>query len=466
MAVAQFQDVVSLQLEAVAPMFEELFGMVNVMESIIGGSAEDVTVSEYGYRIPLQTMRAGASSKVDTSASGSYPVGSGGVFAHMTAGWHNQARSIRFADIQRDTTGGGEQAIIDYVNQTIAGAMEGIGIDNDILMHTNGTGVLTNPCSSPAASGSGATTATMTFAAASDKQRLNLLVGCEGASVEVWSEDLATKRTPTTTTQPVLIVSLQPFTGVVTFSQTVTGVCPSGSQDRLVFPGMAIGSPATPTSFSSTWPARGGTIGLGGDSFVHGLPYFNDNSTSNYCLGLSKGTYRQLLASGVAAAGATINWSHGRQMTAQILARWGSEGEAPIGFAHTAQIEAITNLTITISQVMGNEVSAPVDLGGLTPKLGTPVPYCGMMVYKDPRQPADRVDFTHRSGWVKPKLFNPGFLAGGDSGQYLFRGRSSSGTPTAYFDAVIRQAYDYAQKSPGKGGMITGLAVTAGYGFD
>lgn len=469
MATVNYQDVVATQLEVVSRQLEELHGTSTYIYSMVEAASEDVKVSDYLYRIVLETRRAGISGKVNVSDGGAYPLGSGAAYIYMQAGWHQYARTIRFSDLQRDTTQGGEQSIINYVNREIARAMAGVQLDNDVYFHTDGSGILTGGATTPTPTGAGTSTATLVFNGSTDMLKLNRIQGCEGMAVEVWSPDGATKRTPASTSVPTYITAIDYSTKTVTLSQTVTVNPSTSAGDVLAVNGLAAYGPSTLVGNSSTWPSRGGQTGLGGDSWMHGIYYVNDVTTSNYYLGKLKSTYPQLQSNRVDAGSSVLNFTFGRLVQDQILARFGERPEgAIVGLAHSAQMKAAEDLTIALSvnPLNGAQFTKPLDLGTQT-KFGQGIPYCGTLLFNDLRQYADRIDYINKSTWFRPNLFPTKFLEGGDGpSQYMFRGRDgTTGAVMPYFETIIRQAFDFGCRAPGRAGYINSLAVPAGYGF-
>ena len=292
-------DVVAAQIERVRQKLQPIFESSAEVASMIKKAGGDkVDISRYLYRIPLQQFRGGNFHKY-TADGGSLGIGTGMLLSSLQAGYITTVRSYRVTDEESDTSATTAQSVVNVFNKTLADAMTESQIDDDITLHTDGTGILTN--SSSATNG----TTTLTFAGTTDTLGVNRLR--EGMCVDAWDTTGATKRVPTSGTAPTYITAIDYVGLVVTLSQSIAGLT---SGDILAFPNLDVYGPSTLTSFSSTWPGGGLTNGPGltGDSFRHGLYYANDSNSANYYLGKLKSTIPQLLATNISAGGATFSF--------------------------------------------------------------------------------------------------------------------------------------------------------------
>lgn len=466
------RDIVSAQLEVVAPNLEDYIQSASVFGDIVESSAKAVQVSRYGYRHPVKLYMGGASSKVSwnegTSGSGAFPVGTMMNVTHLSGAYYTQVRTYRIPDEAIDTTSSEGQSRINALSLQIADAMVGQAQEDDIGLHTDGTGVLTNSSSAPAVAGGGTASATITYAGATDYLRTAKLR--VGMAVGLWSQDLTVQRT---FTAPLVIIAINPATGVVTFNQTVTlnDSATSSVGDVITFAGLAAYGPSTPTSFGANYPFTSGAIpqyGVGGDSWRHGLPYANDTTTSNYFYGRLKSTRPEFLGNEVDAGGLGIDWALGRIGQAKVNARFGQaqNPQMVMGLAAEAQIAAIEDLDIAASVIQhpnGGEGQTQVkDLAAFERKVGRSIPYCGIKHYLDPRQPKNRIDYFAADCIYKIQLHPTQFVQGGDSGQYLFRCRyATTAQPISAVEFFVKSNYDFLFSFPGRHFHITNLLVSS-----
>ena len=461
---ASILDTVSSQIEYVERNVERFYEASNQLAKLIQ-SMPAVTISRYLGRVPFMRTRGGVMSKVSKGATGVLPEGTGPVLSHLTFGVIYSARGYQVTEEQEDTSATSDQAVMRIGAELISGAFQDMVIDDDITAHGVGDGTLTNPCSSPVASGAGTTTATFIFAGATDYLRLGKLR--VGMAVEVWSQTGGTKRAAASTA-PTVILSLDYATNTVVLSQNITNACPAGSQDVFAVVGLDTYGPATLVTGSATWPQTGLAPGLGGDSWRHGILYAHDVSTGVSYLGRSRATFPELASNRVNANSNALTWSHGRLGMDAIILRGQAENVTGlIGIAHMAQIKAMEDISINLTSILGQsglQVNTTADLAAFDRSYGKPTPYCGIPVYKSKRQARNRIDFINLPTWVRAEFHKPRYAKGGDYGQYLYRGRSTStARPMTYYEFWVEQAYDLVCRNPMLSFYIDSLQVPAGY---
>jgi hypothetical protein len=237
---------------------------------------------------------------------------------------------------------------------------------------------------------------------------------------------------------------------------------------------MAAYGPSGPTTFSSGYPIATGTVlgtgmpnaGVGGDSFRHGIRYWNDVTGANYFYSRLKSTFPDLLSNRVNAATAALDWSHGRIGQDKIIARYQNNAATAglIGLANTSQIAAIENLDIAAAAIFrspGQAATTTTDLAGYSRSLGRAVPYCGLTVYTDGRQPHDRVDFWLPSTVYKVMLHETRFKD--FNGSKIDHVKDGDGRPVKAIEFFIEEAFDWFQSAPGKAFYIDNLSVPTTY---
>jgi hypothetical protein len=462
------RDIVSSMIETVSPNLEDYIQASSIFSDIVKGSEKAVQVSRYGWRHPIKLYMGGASAKVSANggSAGVFPVGTMMNITHIVGAYFTGIRSYRIPDEAIDATSTEGQARVRALGEQIADAMEGQGQEDDIALHTSGTGILTNNSSAPVPAGGGTASTTLTFGSATDYLRTARLR--VGMSIDIWSSDLTTKRTAT---QPLQIIAMDPSSGVVTLNQSVTvnNSANSPNGDVITFVALDAYGPSTPVSFQSTYPQLGASFpqyGIGGDSWRHGLPYANDVTTTNYFFSRLKSTRPEFLCNRVNGNGNALDWAVGRIGQDKVTARFGTKQDPGnlVGLANTAQFFAIENLDIAASKidVTGNKTTS-TDLAAFQRKAGRSVSYCGVQFYLDPRMAQDRLDTFAKDCIYKIQLHPTQFVDGGDSGKNLFRVRASGGQPTSELEFYVKSAFDYAFTFPGKQFYADNLQVDSRY---
>lgn len=446
-------DTVAAQQEKVRKVLVELYNEKSnsVADLIEKAGAEKVDVSRYLYRAPLDLYGGGNFHKVNKDG-GSLGVGTGMKLSYLTGAFISTARSYRITDEQRDTAADSTQSVVNVFQRTMAKAIPAAKIDDNITLHTDGTGVLTSGCS--ATNG----TTTMTFAGATDYIGINRLI--EGMCVDAWDTTLATKRAPTSGTAPTTIVSIDYNNLIVTLSQSIASLT---AADVLAFPDLDVYGPTTLVSFSSTWPAGGLTNGPGitGDSFRHGMYYANDNSTSHYYAGRLKSTIPQLLPAYVDGTGSTITFDMVLKGLDQILQKLGEDQIRGLkGIFHMKQRRALFAIGVNISNWNRGQTSDKMpDLMPSNLQYSATFDVCGVPCLISQRQMTNRVDFIVPSDWGRVQTKDIGFKE--VSGKTVFEVRASDGTINTEVEFHVMTEFDYFSPNPGRGLYLDNLTVPA-----
>jgi hypothetical protein len=468
MAQADILNLVSMGLEVVSPMLEDYTHGASDFARLIKKSEKATKVGRWGYRHPFKLDSGGVFHKLSGN-EGTFRAGNHFRSSHLQSSYFYSTISFRLAQEAIDMSASSEQSVENVLSRQIADAMDVAVQHQDVALHTSGNGIISNGISTPAPSGGGTASTSMTLSAAGDYLRTAQLI--KGGSVDIWSQDLSTKRN----TSPSRIMTIDPAAGTITVDAAVT-INPAGSNDVIALCDMDAYGPATPTTFSSGYPIAVGSqlgtgmaaAGVGGDSFRHGIRYWNDVTDANYFYSRLKSGQPDLKANRVNAGGAALNWSHGRIGQDKILARYQNNSQINLlGLANTAQISAIENLDIAataIFQSRGQASTTTTDLAGYTRSLGRAVPYCGLTVYADGRQAHDRVDFWSPDCIYKVQMYETRFKPGGDTGQnYLFMVRDTNGRPVNAVEFFIEECFDWFCAFPGKNFYIDSLEVAADY---
>lgn len=443
-------DVVPAQIEKVRQKLQPIFESSSEVSSMIKkAGADKVDISRYLYRIPLQLYRGGNFHK-GNSDGGSLGVGTGMSLSSLQAGYIKTYRSYRVTDEESDTSATSAQSVVNVFQKTLADAMTEAQIDDDITLHTDGTGILTLGSSASSAT-------TLTFAATTDTLGVNRLR--EGMCIDVWDATGANKRAGASTA-PTVILNIDYNGKVVTFSQSITGIT---TGDIIAFPALDIYGPATLVTASSTWPGQGLTNGPGltGDSFRHGIYYANDATTSNYYLGKLKSTIGQLLATHISASNSLFSFGLVLQGLDAITQRRDKEATKGLrGIAHMKQRQAIFQIGVNISNIFLKPGDSQGKMPDLMPNnIGyTDMFYlCGVPVMVSKRQYNDRIDFINPSLWGRAQIHDLRFKT--VSGANVFPVHGSDGTISASREFHIEQGFDFVDFDPGVGFYVDTLSV-------
>lgn len=454
---ATIADTTSAQLEKVRPVFTDLnesSDSVNRLFKKNDGNVE--RINRMLYRIPLLQYLGGNFAKISLSDAGIMPKGTGMKTTHLTAAYFNAVRWYRVNREQMMTSNSKESSIVDVLAKTVSTALTECSVDDDITLHTDGTGILTNPSSASAAN-------SLTFADATDFIDVSRLR--EGMCVDVWDTTGATKRAPATAA-PLIIISIDEETKTVTFDQNVTAIA---TTDIITFPQLDVYGPATLVSYTSTYPGTPPVTtaaGIGGDSFRHGFPYAHDSTSSRYYFGRQKSTVPKLLPARVNGAGTSLTFQHGHLLLnkiRQVRTQSVLQGMVPIfPMAQRAQVFDI-GVAISNKQITGAAFGKSVDMQPSNQAYDDRFEYCGMSAIVSKRQDKSRVDFCNPKNWFRAEAAPMDWYTRLDGGKF-FEGRDGNGAVATYEEFGIVSAFDTGSYDPGAEGLIDNLRVPPGYG--
>ncbi len=442
------------QLERVRKTIVELYTDSDQLAGKIGKAKGDrVKVSRYLYRIPLELYLGGNFHKINMDG-GAMGTGTGMANTYVTAGFISTARSYIVTDEQASTTASQEQSNINVLARQLAKAARQAQVDDDITLHTDGTGKLTG--NSSATNG----TTTYTFAGATDSLGINRLV--QGMTVDAWDSTGANKRAGAASV-PTTITNIDYSTNTVTLSQAITTAT---AGDLLAFPDLDVYGPATLVSFSSTWPGGGLTNGPGltGDSFRHGIYYANDYTSSNYYLGRLKSTISQLLPSRVDGSSSAITFDMVLKGLDLITQRRDPDVmKGLMGIYHMKQRRMLFGQGVNISNWNRGQTSDKMpDLMPSNISYDATFDTCGVACMVDLRQYNDRVDYLNFNLWGRAETDDPGgslhFKKTGNMGP-VFPVFDGNGSMTTQVQFHLVSEFDFVSYDPGIGLIIDQLLV-------
>ena len=453
MATPGILDVTPAQLEVVEREMQLMFEESDQLSARVKKNAKVKTISRYLYRVPYMRYRGGAFRK-GSANNASLGKGTGMLLSNFTAGYITSYRGYRVTREQQNTSASKAQSTIDVLAETVAHATDDAMVDDDVILHTDGTGVLTGTSSAQ-------TTTVLTFAGATDTLGVNRLR--EGMVVDVWKSDLSANLTAAMTN--VQITAIDYAAKTVTVDQAVANM--NLQTNVIAVQGLTAYGPSSPTSFSSTWPDKTVAGGLGGDSFRHGLRYIHDVNGSDYYLGVQRSAQPQINASRVNAQSGGITFDHGQLMIDQLIQKRSiNSGEDLTGICHMAQRAAIQKLGTTINNVFID--SGRTDAGKAKDLLPTnhgyndQFDYCGIPMVVSKRQDKAIIDFCNFSKWFRTEVHPIRFYDDGN-GNKFFVGRGTDGTVQSFTEFFIEATYDVGSMDPGGDGVIDTIAVPTGW---
>lgn len=444
---ASFLDTVASNIEVVERAVQNIFDNSAFLAGQIK-PAKVTTISRYFWRKVLKSQAGGHAAKIAAN-EGVLPSGTGMKLFSLQGGYFYNAIGFRVTQEQMDVK---EQSIVDVLSDTLASGMTEALVDQDILLHTDGTGVLTEASSSITG------TNTMYFAGATDYLGVNRLR--PGMCVDVWDTALSTKRSAGTA-DPIIINTIDYDAKKVVFDQNVTALA---ATDKLTYRALTVHGPATPVTAQSTFPVSEAG-GVGGDSFRHGIPYMTDPTSTTYRYGKLLSSYPQLIPSRVNAGGNALEWDFGHRLIAKMDNRRGGDPWKNMkGIANWAQRAALFQLGTAIvnKQITGTQFGPSLDLSPSNKGEGEIFEFCGLPVMVSKRQDRSRIDFVDMSQIGRAELF-PARFHKDPSGKMFFEGRNSSGNVLLYTEFWVVQAYDWFHFDTGLNGRIDSLALPASW---
>jgi hypothetical protein len=456
---ASVTSIMDAQLEQVSTILPELFEDTDQISALFKRNSKDITnLSRYLYRVPLMLYRGGSFAKYSANG-GVLPTGTSMKVSSINAGYFYTIMMYRLSDEEIDLTKNSKQSVVNVLSKTLADAMDEAGTYDDISIHGDGSGKLTNSCS--------ATTSTsMTLLATGDNLGIARLR--EGMSVDVWDSTGATKRVLTVATDaPLRIESIDESTNTVTFNTAVTGIT---TGDLLALAGMDNYGPSALTSFSAGWPltaARTNAPGLTNDSYRHGILYAHDATPANYYLGKQKSAIPQLMPVRINGKNQPVVFAHGLLGKDRLRRKRNPEVvNGLMGITSMAQRAQVWELGTNINQKItsGTEFGKSYDGLPSNDAYTDTFDFAGIKCYVSKRIANDRFDFVNLKNWGRAEVF-PGIRPYVDlnGNKYFQVTDPSTGKKIAMTEFGFQSAYDFVCFDPGAEFYIDQLEVPAGY---
>jgi hypothetical protein len=457
---ASVTAIIDAQLEQVSTFLPVMFEDTDEIGAMFKKNSKEITnLSRWLYRIPFQLYRGGSFQKYSANG-GPLGIGTSMKFSSMNAGFIYTNLMYRLSDEEIDLTKNSKQSVVNVLSKTLADALDEAAVYDDISIHGDGTGRLTN-------SSSATTSTTMTFLAVGDN------LGCarirEGMSVDVWDSTGVTKRVITVAADaPLRIETIDESTNTVTLNTAVTGIT---NGDILALRAMDAYGPAALTSFSAGWPltsAKTNAPGLTNDSYRHGMLYAHDATPANYYNGKQKSAVPALMPVRINGKNQPVTFAHGllgkdrlrRKRNADVV-----NGLMGItSMAQRAQVfELGTNMNTKITT--GQEFGKSYDGTPSNDQYADSFDFAGIPCRVSKRIANDRFDFVNISkNWGRAEVF-PGIRPYADlnGDKYFPVIDQSTGQRIAMTEFGFQSAYDFVCFDPGAEFYIDALEVPAGY---
>jgi len=448
-------NIVAAQLEQVANVTVDIFEDSEQISALFKRNARTIkNLSRYLYRYPIKLYRGGTGGKYNANG-GALPPGTSMKLSSLQAGYIYYARTYRVSDEEVDLTNNTKASVVDVLSTLMAEGVDEMAVDDDIALHGDGTGLLTNGSSAVSST-------TMTFAAADDYLGIAMLR--EGMAVDVWDSTGATKRALTTPADgPLVIIAIDDTNNIVTFNTAVTGIT---AGDKIAFKDMDAYGPTALTTGSSAWPATNALTsetGLGGDSFRHGIRYAHDDNSSSYFNGKQRSVLPKMIPIKVNGEGQQITFAMGMDGLDRLDKRRNpGVRKGLIGIFPMNQRSVVQDIGVVIAnKPIQGKFGDSVDMAPSNIDQTQTFEYCGMTCHVSKRQPQNRVDFVNPSkNWGRAELW-PGTRPYKDmNGNTTWRVvDTSTGLPKTLTEFGWHSAYDFVCFDPGSEFYIDNLAV-------
>lgn len=411
----------------------------NLVMGLIGDKNVQMDVNQRFYRIPFKTLPSGNFGKLSAN-QGTFGTGNGFSLSDLQCGYFYYAQP-HLINLEVMETAQGAGSVVDAFSELVADANDVMQRHHEIVLHTSGNGVLTGASSAYG-------TAVYTFDGASDNLGVNRLL--EGMTVDVWDTGLSTDKGE----RRITLIDHDAKT--VTLSSAPASAPTAG--DKLAIRGLDVYGPSTPTTFAAGYPTSGAS-GVTGDSFIHGLDYYLDTTSSNYLLGIQKSAVPQLQPRHVAAGTAPLTYLHAIRLFHKMLRARGDTADGLVALVPLAQADQLAqiNMSLQVLQMTGDKFGKLRNLAPDMPKLGEDVAFGPFPGKIDLRQAEDRIQVIAPSEWGKVQPVKPDFYKVG--GSYIHKTRDGNGAITAGAEIIMYGACDYFCVDPGRQGVVDGLTV-------
>lgn len=440
----------SISIEKVRPVLETVTENSEALLKLIKPDSRSEQIGRYLFRIPYEQHPAGLLRKTNADG-GVAKKGTSFKTSHQVAGFFFATLMVTLTHEEIKLTEGG-RAVIPALPRVMGQMSVTMMNMLDIGLHTSGTGVLTE--ASTLATGSNQLTFADGVLGVSRLRR--------GMAVSVWDSALANKRSPASAATPLYILTIDHGAKTVTFNQNVTSLT---TGDILTFADIDVYGPATPTSFAAAFPtlpaSQTAGAGIGGDSFWHGMEYYNDATDANYVLAKQKSAEPQFKAEHISGGG-LLTFSHGQQILDRLRERHDDGGKGLWWVFGPKQREQIWKIgtSIATKHITGDKLGALTDFGASNMEFEDQFNFVDRPAMISKRQRKTRIDGIIPSNWgqVIAEQMEP--LKTPDGRQW-FEGRDGDGNIVLDYTTGLIYGCDFINYRPGHGAYIDGLDTIA-----
>lgn len=401
-------------------------------------------------RVPVEVYPGGNFSMVNMDG-GDIPNGSGGLVDELKIATKEMAFIYRFTDRAEQQTETPNQSVKNVAKQTMRNMMDELSEMEEILFFQNGSGKITAGATSTTTTSS---KTEYTFNKSTDK--VGLIRLRVGMSVLVFdSSNVQVYNSTDGATGHVYIESMDYTTGKVLLSKLLNSTSPAAG-DTLVINGQTVSTQGS--DFSGIPPNTT-------DACVHGLPYFNDATTSTYVQGKLKSAWPQLVPSYIDGVGMTHTSRLVTNMQHLLADRFGEDAaKGLIAVFPRAQADALhveqLQVSVVNSETIGSKADhrTPSELTGPQPTTNI----AGVPHYVSSRQRRDRVDFINPKLLLKAERLPITPIK--KYGSAVWQALSLNPGKHAYAkEGGFHMAFDWGSLKPGCGAYVDNLSTASGY---
>ena len=410
-----YNDVVATQIEAITPLLTNFFdtemGLFERFEKI-----QSKTQSGRAIRMPIE-LRPGGQLRMVNLDNGALGVGSAPTYDYTSMSPVDTVFALSWSLKARFTTDSSQKAVVDTVQRALASGIEAAKIHVDKHLQTAGNAIL----------------ATATGYA---------------ASVYTCSNALGVR----------LIRFGDP---IVPMDSAQAGIRANGpfTVTAIDYQAKTVTLSAAPTSAASTDVLCVGGVTGATPSYIFGLPYHHNASSSGTWLGWTRASYPEVKTPTFAGGGNNFTLEAANALLAYIDGELGEDVTSTgnwIWYMHPKQHYALIQLQNMITEIdlgSGGGVNKEVDISFNRKKQRT---LAGYEIVTSINADPSRIDFIDTKNWLRGVYKDLAFQKlGGSTVLPVPNSTSYDATEISY----LIWSQQFAMRNPRRGGYISNLAV-------
>jgi hypothetical protein len=191
---------------------------------------------------------------------------------------------------------------------------------------------------------------------------------------------------------------------------------------------------------------------------VNGLPYFIDDSTSGFTLGVNRATEPEIQSNGVDASSG-LNHQLALVLFHKIFQRRGDRAKNLIGLCSDNAQYTIYGEVMNIARYDVGDGNKPIDL---LPDVDMSFKFGGVKTMLDPHESISRIDWINTDAWGKVLTKDLSFYSTGDGRRYIPL-YASDGAPAAGTWMGLTTLVNYYSDDPGCQGFIKNIPTQSFY---